>query len=904
MSLQKYFELESVVPDVPELLLEGCSHHSAFLREKIIQQQRFSILTLLIQKSDYPTSLLPPKDQLLNSIHTYPEESLSNVSPQQVQFISLLVDFVIKNPNILLKAIQFQYKLKGKHKLNTPSMNRSNSLANTTKSGLFNNNHNFSINNHGHNNDPGMNNSAKLPEYNKDLFNMLCYSAVPAFFGHFSSSEHLFYSFPFFCNLVGTLDEEIMDTVLIPYYCNGCTFRFIEAVYAQFGKPFCHDIKLDSKQIQYDKLKQYIKPLVTSVIQSYPLLPHTHQFLLKFMHKRGRNKMLLLNFFVNLFLIPQLLKYVNATPFTSHFMQLKEFAKLIRNDLTPFISVLDVMNSSSFFEVPSAFSVFNDLYSQIILTPIDVHAMMAALTQVNELPKNIMMFKNQLYLKNLNLTPFYVKLYSKKSNSINPSFNWRHLVFSFKGNEVFIDKKYLDLKKAPSHVDFVSEIETKIDSKSNFNSETNFISSSSESIDNKEQSSSSETINIPNSNIIQNQSSVEKQNDQITSNNENLNNQNETNKQIDTTDDLQNQAFERMYRELKSHCEYDQINCINFLLGNCIMLEDKIRSSSIKNNLGPTKYSHFLNYVINRELENLAERSRTFESYLIHSLALRNLTEWHLMVETSYVKTVLPIMRENFDFKLKSKQTASQINKQIQQRRQNNSTDSIATLIEYLISSSMGENVNIPLIRQLLLMTFVHNFLHLIIPSNVMKKLKDLESTWESHIMQYRESIILPEAFRNSKDNQVTALVFNKRLWGAIQHLCSLKLVKFEWSLSLILETLNQLDELNNAVSLWAKNNQKNQNEIKEKLFISQNENSVVQFALAFCDAPLFISRFVIINIFVVKQKAIHNIMTNESKDLLLWSGLESAILKLLSKDVKLMTSFLEFQDELNFYQI
>lgn len=886
MSLQKYYELESVVPDVPELLLEGCSHHSAFLREKIIQQQRFSTLILLFGKEDYPSSFLPPKDQLLNFIHMPPEESLSNVSPQQVQFISLLVDFVIKNPNILLKAIQYQYKLKGKHKMITPSMSRSNSLANTTKSGLFNSsNHSFSINSHGHNNDLGMNNSAKLSEYNKDLFTMLCFSAVPAFFGHFSSSEHLFYSFPFFCNLVGTLDEEIMDTLLIPYYCNGCTFRFIESVYAQFGKPFCHDFKLDSKQIQYEKLKQYIKPLVTSVIQSYPLLPHTHQFLLKFMHKRGRDKLRLLNFFVNYFLMPQLLKYVNGTPFTSHFMQLREFAKLIKTNLSLFFPVLDVMNSASFFEVPSAFSVFNDLYSQIILTPIDVHVIMAALVQVNELPKNILMFKNQLYLKKLNLTPFWVKLYSKKSNLIDSSFNWRQLVFSFKGNEVFIDKKNMELAKAPSQIDFVTELETKIDKKSSFNSETNSLTSSSES--NKDQSSS-ENLN------------------QIQIQNVNDNNENSTNeKSIHSLEnDLQNQAFERMYRELKSHCEYDQINCIDFLLGKSIILEDKIRSSSIRKNLGPTKYTYFLNYVIKRELENLAERSRTFESYLVHSLALRNLTDWHSMVETSYIKTVLPITRENFDFKLKSKQIISQISKQIQQHRQNNNADSVSTLVDNLISSSMGENVRVPLIRQLLLMTFVHNFLHLILPSNLIKKLKTLESAWMSHIMQNRESIVLPEAFRNSKDNQTSALVFNRRLWGAIEHLCSLKQVRFEWSLSLILETLNQLDEINNAVSLWSKSNKKSDIYNKNALFISQNENSVVQFALAFCDTPLLISRFVIINIFVVKQKTINNIMKNESKDLLLWSGLESAILKLLSKDEKLMTSFLEFQDDLNYYQI
>ncbi|KAK8863613.1 hypothetical protein M9Y10_011301 [Tritrichomonas musculus] len=876
MSLKKYYELESVVPDVPELLLEGCSQDSAFLREKIIQQQRFSLLMLLLRKNEYPISLLPSKDHFLNLIHSPPEESLSNVTPQQVQFISLLVDFVIKNPNILLKAIQFQYKNKKKSKPIAPSMSRSNSLANTTKSGLFNSNHSFSINSHGHNNNPGLNNSAKLTEHNKDLFDMLCFSTIPAFFGHFSSSEHLFYSFPFFCNLVGTLDEEIIDTVLIPYYCNGCTFRFIESVYAQFGKPFCHDVRLDSQQVQYDVLKKYIKPLLASITQSYPLLPHTHQFLLKFMQKRGRDKNRLLNFFINHFLMRQLLRYVNGTPFTLHFMQLKEFVILIRNDLTPFYSIMDVMNSPSFFEVPSAFTVFNDLYSQILLTPIDVHVMMAALAQVNELPKNVQMFKNQLYLKNLNLTPFWVKLYSKKSSQIDSSFNWRQLVFSFDGDKVFIKKKTEDITKQKSNVDFVSELENKISS------------------NNKEV-------------ILNNDNSSDSNNAIATNKNDKVEISN-----ADIENDEQVQAFERMYRQLKSHCEYDQMSCINFLLGNCFLLEDKMKSAAIKKNLGTIKYDMFFKYVVKKEMEDLVGRSRTFESYLVHSLALRNLKDWHLMVESSYITTIMPIMQENLEIKLKSKQIFNSISKQIQQHQHsqlsssndfnsNSNSTNLANSIENLISTSMGNNVNIPLIRQLLLMMIVQKFLHIILPNNMLKRLQNMEKMWITHLMQTRETIILPEPFRNSKGNQTTALMFNRRLWSAIEHLCSLKQVKFEWSLNLILDTLSQLDEINNAVSLLATNNDKD----NSKTFInSQNENSVVQFALAFCDTPLLISRFVIINIFVVKQKSINNVMTNENKDLLLWSGLESSILKLLSKNEKLLTSFLAFQEELNFYQI
>jgi hypothetical protein len=71
-----------------------------------------------------------------------------------------------------------------------------------------------------------------------------------------------------------------------------------------------------------------------------------------------------------------------------------------------------------------------------------------------------------------------------------------------------------------------------------------------------------------------------------------------------------------------------------------------------------------------------------------------------------------------------------------------------------------------------------------------------------------------------------------------------------------------------------------------------------MEYALAYSNTPAIISRFLLVNSFLVKRRPSHG-LTKIGRFLELWSHLETAILKLLSRDEKLIGDFLQFQEEL-----
>ncbi|OHT01741.1 hypothetical protein TRFO_31294 [Tritrichomonas foetus] len=690
MNSDLYEKLQHVVPNVPEILLEDCSSRSAQAREEIIQQQRIATIIPLIREDSYPTALIPPRDDLFSIIHSQPDDIMLSVTPQQIQYVALLTDFILKNPSHLVKALESQFD----------------------------------------------------QDHNK-FFIFMCFSVIPSFYGFFSSNELIYNAFSFYCSLVNIKNEKVIDYALIPFYCNACTYRFIEMIYCQFGLQFCHDIRLDSPKTQTEVLKMYVEPLINTIIQSFPLLPQTHIFLLKFMIRRGRNPKSVLHFFLHRFTLPQLLRYVKGTPFTSHFNQLKALAISLRDDITPCTRILSIMDSTSLFEVPSAFSVFDAPFTQLLVTPCDVHIMINALQQVTELPTHLKSFKENTYFSHIDMTPFWVKLYSRNPKPFDTTFNWRPVVF-------------------------------------------------------------------PNYEI---------------------------------TIDNSNPEFERTYRRMKSSEDSNK-------------LLEMIKKSDQE------KHKEFKKYIICKDTQNLIDRSRTFERYLVHSMSLRTLTQWQSVVQGYYTTMVLPIAQQKMMSLLKKKFTPT--------------VESIESIVNESLQGACS-----PIVRQTLFMMVINHLLNAIVPSELMKKLDRITNQWDQHIMLQRESIVLPDMFRNGPKRSV--LLMNQKLWAAIEHLKCIKHIKFEWSLKLILDALMQLDEL---------------------IRIGDSESTtVVQFAVAFCDCSLIIYRFMIINIFVVKQKTFLA-MTNENTDLFLWSRLESAFLKLMASDDKLMTSFLALQDDLMAYQI
>jgi hypothetical protein len=201
---------------------------------------------------------------------------------------------------------------------------------------------------------------------------------------------------------------------------------------------------------------------------------------------------------------------------------------------------------------------------------------------------------------------------------------------------------------------------------------------------------------------------------------------------------------------------------------------------------------------------------------------------------------------------------------------------------------NVQEIVDIPPVKYMCLLMTVRSCLHIIIPGDQLKRLEELEERWRAHVEDIRENIKLPSAFHNRAGAGRTALLLNRRLWAAIERLRVVGRVGFEWIFAVMLDALGQLDELLRVPS-------------------DDRESMVIEFAVAFSDAPCIISRFLLVNSLLVKRKVLHGGLRSD-RFLELWSHLETAILKLLAlKEDEtdcLMNDYLRFQDEVMNYRL
>lgn len=716
-----------LVPDIPESFLVESFEKTNQCREELIYNQRISTLLPLFQSKDIQISICNKnkKQNILfsNILFQKPTDALSVISPQQVQLISNLASYVFANPETMFLAMQ-------------------NILVQSTKKEISK--------------------AQRQEKYNDFL--LLCYSAIPSFFGFFSTYEHLSSAFSFYCTVVSSgtssLSIEIVKHSLIPFYCNGCTYRFIEKVFDQFGTAYCHDPRFNFKQKlinasslpdNQNELKlltlfrdEYLQSFANAIINSYQLLPQPHQFLIKFMKVRGWPAVDVLYFFIHDFILTQVLNILKSTPFTTHYECFSTlFVKIIdeevakvkknRNDkntrsiFNPLLNLF--LNAKSFFEVPSAYSVFDLYYTQILTTTSDVRIILDALIEVNttkngliNIPEPIKQFIATDNIDQISYDTFWINLYSRKPKTINSSFNWRPVVFP----SISIDGKD------------VNELDTNLDNDEGLSS-----------------------------------------------------------------------------------------NCIE----------------------------------VNESLE-YCKNSRIFERYLVHQMESIELQHYFNITDTYFKLIILPDCYNLLRDKINIKNWSS-------------TKHSIPDLLNDCMHHIQSERI-----AQLLLMTIIKSIIPTIVPSCFLTQLQLFEKKWQNHLEEIRQEIQneLPDIFKYKKGNERTALLLNKQLWSAIDHLKCLQIISFEYTLHIIIDSLIQLDDLCN---------------------IDDNKNSIIQYTIVISDCPTLISRFLLINTFIFKQKLFNGIISNHNFEKNLWFSLEIAVLKLLEHNKNLLNEFLIIQEEL-----
>lgn len=428
-SISNFFHL---VPDIPESFLTESFEISNQCREKIIYNQRISTLLPLFQSKNFQLNIYNKnkyKKQnviLNNSLFQDPIDALSVVTPQQIQFISNLANYITTNPETMIQALQ---------NILIQSVKKENSKI------------------------------QRQERYNDFL--LLCYSAIPSFFGFFSTNEHLNSAFSFFCTVVSSgtsnLTMQIVKHCLLPFYCNGCTYRFIESVFDKFGTPYCHDPRFhtDSKNKRINisaflDLKaeekiillfrdEYLKSFINAIVESYPLLPQPHQFLIKFMKVRGWTNENVLYFFIHDFVLTQISNIMKSTPFSMHYEHFSTFfVKLVETEIkkeTNFQNIFGpllnlFLNAKSYFEVPSAYNIFDLYYMQILTTTSDVKVILNSIIEASKInngviniPESLKQFISTANINQTSFAPFWIRLYSRKPKTMNTTYNWRPVVF-------------------------------------------------------------------------------------------------------------------------------------------------------------------------------------------------------------------------------------------------------------------------------------------------------------------------------------------------------------------------------------------------------------------------------------------------------------------------------------------
>jgi hypothetical protein len=114
-----------------------------------------------------------------------PDTTMLRILPQQQQAISMIVDFIHRNPPTFAQAII---------------------------------------------------------SYSKSIqpadIRFLSNSAIPSLFGFFATNEFISIAFPFFCCLIADAPHDLAISILTPFFCCPCSFSFMESVHQNFSSKF------------------------------------------------------------------------------------------------------------------------------------------------------------------------------------------------------------------------------------------------------------------------------------------------------------------------------------------------------------------------------------------------------------------------------------------------------------------------------------------------------------------------------------------------------------------------------------------------------------------------------------------------------------------------------------------
>jgi hypothetical protein len=368
-----YESLLRVVPRDPQRLLSVCEAKVNSFRENILLKQR---QILLLQLDDHVRSpaFFPPIPSLFDAINRDISVLAETISPQQVQFISKIYDWFLHNIQELVTVV-------------------------AAASRRYENMHFFA------------------------------YSIVPSFFGYFSTAEHLRSAFTFYCALVVHVPKPLTSLLLAPFFCNSATYRYIEALTSDLVNWFCQDIRLYTNQSGEHLMEEHRALFLKSMMGHLRLLPAPHLNLLTLLHRYQWSSDSIFQFFLKSFVTPQLIRHFVASPLSSY---LEPFRYLVLHMSGNVLasSVKPLFKAESIFEVPDAFSDFQDPGLSFVTTPLDVAVFLDVVKDCVKLPRLLVLLESPKYLGfKQPFAPIWIKVFPRNPPPRLYSDIWRHVVF-------------------------------------------------------------------------------------------------------------------------------------------------------------------------------------------------------------------------------------------------------------------------------------------------------------------------------------------------------------------------------------------------------------------------------------------------------------------------------------------
>lgn len=251
----------------------------------------------------------------------------------------------------------------------------------------------------------------------KSTFKFFVTSTIPSLFGYFICHENLLFAYSFYTKIITKVPKHVAYEILEPYFCNACTFNYIEAITSDVLHFFCQDVRLSTLSNNLQIIIEHENGFVESALKYLNLLPKSHLNTLIMMKKSGFDDEEVFKFIINHCILPQISYTFKASALSHHY---DLFQKMVNHMFSTHheYQFSKLFNTKSSFVIPTAFSDFNHNYLRLIITPLDAALLATVSKGVIQFPEELASLEKPNYLTGQNYHPFIVKVHILKK--VNP----------------------------------------------------------------------------------------------------------------------------------------------------------------------------------------------------------------------------------------------------------------------------------------------------------------------------------------------------------------------------------------------------------------------------------------------------------------------------------------------------